>query len=32
MEENAKEITSPTIRDVATAEDERLVQECLKRR
>ncbi len=29
MEENAKELTLPTIRDAATAEDERLVQECL---
>ena len=29
MDENAKEITLPTIRDAATAEDERLVQECL---
>src|SRR5712671_1700614 len=29
MEENAKEISLPTIRDAGTAEDERLVQECL---
>jgi len=29
MEENTKELTLPTIRDAATAEDERLVQECL---
>ena len=29
MEENTKELTLPTIRDAGTAEDERLVQECL---
>jgi len=29
MEENTKELTLATIRDAGTAEDERLVQECL---
>jgi RNA polymerase sigma factor (sigma-70 family) len=29
MEENTKELTLPTVRDIGTAEDERLVQACL---
>ena len=29
MEENARELTLPTVRDAGTAEDERLVQACL---
>ena len=32
MEENTKELALPTIRDAATAEDERLVQAVPERR